>query len=876
MTRKRIVQASALLLLLVLVMVVVLQPAEPTRPVAPVDGRLSTIAEPVHYRLQLTVLPDQSSFDGDVAISLRLQQRSHQLFLHARDLDVHKVELETADGTRIDGQFQQVSPYGLARVDFDTPVSAGLVTLKLTYQGHYTQTAEGLSRYRIDNDWYVFNQFHPIDARRVFPCFDEPDRKASFELAVISRASDIAISSSLPIDTTLLPQHRKLTRFSPTPRLPTFLLNLSVGPFDVITGNEIAGNEVRRQPLPLRAITTRGKGHQTRAALEHSAKLLEAFERYFAIPYPFDKLDLIAVPDSSASVLENAAAINLRDELMLIDADAIPAVQENLVAHLSHGLAHQWFGNLVTMNWWDNLWLNEAFAEWVGYEIAATTHPDLPLQRTLQQVVEQSVRRDVLSQDQTIRHEIRDDQQVIAAFQSVSFFKTVGLLQMYQSFLGPDKFQQALRNYFARHAFANADEADLFDAFGDTIADPSIPASVDSFLDQPGMPQLEFEQRCQQQALIVSVHQRAYQPAGVRRDVGQWQVPFCLRNLDNDTRSCRLLNSSDVSWSPGWSCHSTVLPNAGGAGYYRWHVTTEQRQLLLQKLPQLPLPEALDFSHNLNASVLAGELAPDDWLAAMPALAAHPDLTVFKSSLPIWQQLVQHWVPATDRPVWQNRLRRLFQQHLPKAQNDPELVAFRVLVLEDRALRADLLSNNAASIDALLQRQPLPTAVDPLALTVALIEQPSLTPKLIALLQQESDASRRQPLLQALIALDTAASLPERQALLLSPALRVHERRPLLQASLSNPAQTVQQWQWLRENFATLLPLLPDYQRSQLAELAESICDAGGWEATHQFLREQQQALAIPDTAIASSHNHVRQCLALRGQFQRYRLEHAP
>ena len=861
--RSRVLFAS---LLLVLVAMLWWWPQSEPLSREPVNGRLPDVAVPDHYLLRLNLFPEQEAFRGEVEIQLQLRVRSQTIFLHGRDLNVLQVEARQPGRDPVPGRYQQLSPQGLARIDFDAPLPAGFLSLHLQYDGRYTQTAEGLSRIQIDDRWYVFSQLHPIEARRVFPGFDEPRFKASFDVEVISWRDDLVIGNSLPSETRYLANNFKLTRLNRTPRLPSYVLNISVGPFDVVNGSAIPANDIRPHPLPLRAITTRGNGGSTRFALDHTAAMLSAFERYFAIPFPFDKLDLVAVPSSSANVLENAGAINFLDQLMLVDEPSSEQARHDFIAHNAHALAHQWFGDLVTMPWWDDLWLNEGFAEWLGYRLSASTHPEYPLALAMQKQIEHAMQRDGISPHLPVRQRIVHEQDVLGTFNSAVYDKATGLMQMYQHYLGEDQFREGLRNYFARHAFGNAGANELLQSLADVVADPTVIRSFDSFLRQPGLPQIRLRQHCHDNDLQIHLQQQRYRVLGADSSEERWSLPVCLRTLNDSAASCRLLTELETVWSPGWRCEQLVLPNADAAGYYRWHVEPEHRQRLLANLSAMPLAEALDVVANLNAGLRAGILNIDDYWQSLPALSRHPQPEVLAASLDTWRYLLLHVANASQRAHWQPRLQAFFAEPRVNQQRSAELLQFRTLVLQDKALRASVLKAQPTLLSQLENQRPLVEPVDALALAIAIAEQPSRLPALLETLQQEQRTTVRAPIVQALAWQNELGMLPSLQALLQSPQLHVHERWQLLEAMLTNPAMQTTAWQALPTQLTQLLPLLPEYRHSQLPELAQGLCDQQVWLQVQSFLQQQATQLPIRSEDIQTAASHVQLCLALQMQ----------
>jgi alanyl aminopeptidase len=329
----------------------------------------------------------------------------------------------------------------------------------------------------VGGDDYVFTQFQPIAARRAFPGFDEPSFKAPFELTLTVPHGHVAVGNSPALSEEKDPSGRRRIRFAPTPPLPTYLVAWAVGPFDVVEA-PLPPSAEREHSLPLRGLAPRGRGPELRFALDHTGPLLESLERYFASPYPFAKLDVIAVPDFGAGAMENVGAFTFRDSLLLIDPDRAPEWQRRSFANvMAHELAHSWFGNLVTMPWWDDLWLNESFATWM-----------------LQQV-HSAMNADSLDSARSIRQPIASDHDIANAFDGITYSKGAGVLAMFERWLGEESFRAGIRRHVEEHRFGSADADDLLQALS-AASGRDVSGPFQGFLTRPGVPFLRTREVC--------------------------------------------------------------------------------------------------------------------------------------------------------------------------------------------------------------------------------------------------------------------------------------------------------------------------------------------------------------------------------------------
>jgi puromycin-sensitive aminopeptidase len=451
----------------------------------PAAHRLDPDVRPIAYRLALDVDPVRGpDYSGEVEIRVRLERAQSRIELHAAELRLPKARVECAEGSlaarvRLDPA-QQTATLELAR-----PVGPGEATLRIAFAGRLRSDLRGLYAASAGERPYAFTQLEAADARRFFPCFDEPAMKARFTLVVETRA-ELATLSNAPIARTeKLAGGRKRVRFAETPKLSTYLVALAVGELERSRAVKLGPTEIRVWHVP-------GKEKLVDFALEAGRETLARLERWFALPYPYAKLDLVAVPDFEAGAMENAGAVFFRENLLLLDRKAATLAEQKRAAEvICHELAHMWYGDLVTMAWWDDLWLNEAFATWMAFEIVDQWKPEWKMWQDFQHHRAAALRLDALKHTHPIHTEVRTPAEATENFDLITYEKGASVVRMIERYLGPATFRKGVRAYIRRHREANAVAADLWQALARAAGEPVEPI-VRGWVDREGLPLLSL------------------------------------------------------------------------------------------------------------------------------------------------------------------------------------------------------------------------------------------------------------------------------------------------------------------------------------------------------------------------------------------------
>ena len=539
------------------------------------EGQLPDGVRPTSYRLSLEIIPERDTFSGSAMLSIELDQPARVIWMHGERLEVSSLYATHAT-TRVEGRWEQKTSDGVARVELDEPLPAGRSTLHIEYTAPFDTPLRGLYRVKAGAEVYAFTQFESISARLAFPSFDEPRFKTPFEVTLTVPA-DQFVAANTPVERAItLPNGLQRVSFVTTPPIPTYLLAFAVGPFDVVAGATIPPNDGRPFPIPLRGIAVKGKGASLQLALEQTAQYVEALEDYFGIPYPYRKLDLVAVPDFAAGAMENVGLITFREWLLLLDAERATEGQRRAFAYvMAHELAHQWFGNLVTMPWWDDIWLNEAFATWMGNKVVHSLHPEFRSDLASLATTHRAMNRDSLTSARSIRQPILSNHDIKNAFDMITYEKGGAVLSMFEHWMGPDTFREGIRRYLRRHRGGTATSSDLLAALDEVSSEP-VTAPFMSFLTQPGVPLLssaDATPACKDGTRHITFHQERYFPLGSKGDAARsWKVPLCVRHEGGTT--CGLLDGESEGLDlPG--CPSWWMPNEDGAGYFRFSLSDD-------------------------------------------------------------------------------------------------------------------------------------------------------------------------------------------------------------------------------------------------------------------------------------------------------------
>jgi cytosol alanyl aminopeptidase len=553
---------------------------------------------PKKHIIELTIDPAQDTFTGWSRIEVDLTKPTNQLWVNAKDL--------TPDQSSVDYQGRTLqavaTPAGgeFIGLELPSPIGPGPATISIRYQGTLPETSvAGPYRNKVDDNWYAFTTFTPIDARRAFPCFDEPRFKTPWEISIRVKRTDKAFSNAPQISETNEPNGMKLIKFAPTKPLAAEVVAFCVGPFDVYEGAP-AGHGT-----PIRIISAKGQHDQSKLAAQATVDVLPRLEAYTGIPYPYGKLDHVAVPEFKFGAVENPGLITYKASALLLSPTDNETEKSRRIRSLqAHEVGHQWFGDMVTQATWDDVWLSEGFATWFSAKVMDQEQP--PARKLLASVVarERIMATDAGPKTRPVRLEMHSRKDTDGVYSQIVYQKGAALLVMLDGWLGEDKVRDGLREYLKAHQFGNATTADL---------ESSITGSkpvLDSFLNQTGIPTIRV--KCNDNRLVIEQTNETH----------NWTIPVCWRG-EGIASTCTTELSAAIRSCPTW-----IYLNSGGSGYYRSDYSPEQLNALdptnLTAAERLTLIYDLRASKNITAPILktlTADPEPEIAKAATDAMA---------------------------------------------------------------------------------------------------------------------------------------------------------------------------------------------------------------------------------------------------------------
>jgi aminopeptidase N len=596
---------------------------------ATTPGTLPKDITPAAYRLDLA--PDLAAlrFTAREEIDIDVSQASDAITVNAVDLTIGKAALSGKES--VSAQITIDAPRQTVTFRFAQALAKGRHTLAIDYSGRIAATPAGLYY----NDYataagtarMLVTQFEAIDARRMFPGWDEPAFKATFQVSV-ELPADLAVVSNTPVASTEPAGKNaagvtlKKTVFMRTPRMSTYLLVLCAGPLqrihDASTGTDIGVWAVA------------GKAEQGREALQGAVRLLAYYNQYFGLRYPLPKLDHIAVPGNyGGGAMENWGGITYIDSVLLMNpASSSESTRQAIFAVVAHEMAHQWSGDLVTMAWWNDLWLNEGFASWMGAKATDALNPDWLILLREHASKEGAMSADARSTTHPIQMPIADESEIATAFDAISYNKGEAFLRMLEAYLGEDTFREGMRRYMKAHAYSNATTADLWAELGAASGKPVADIAA-RFTEQPGVPLIRVAVACQSGATVATLHQERFTIHDPRAAPLTWNVPVEIGVIGDAHASTTLLASGNATTARFDGCGKPVKANLGDAGYYRVEYDAAALQALTAAFATLAPADRVNLLADEWALTVAGRAHVAEYLGLTRKLRDESTLVVW-------------------------------------------------------------------------------------------------------------------------------------------------------------------------------------------------------------------------------------------------------
>jgi len=777
--------------------------------------RLGPDVRPTRYAAELTALPATTTFSGAVDIDVALAKPTSLLRLNATDLTIQQATVNALPAAVETGGDDFIA------LRMATELPTGPARIHIVYQGKIgVNSSAGIFQGDDDGTPYLFTQFESLDARRAFPCFDQPDFKTPWQLTLHVRQSDLAFSNTPQVSETNEANGMKRVAFAETKPLPSYLVAFAIGPFDVVDAGQAGRNHV-----PVRIVTPRGKGRQAKYAAEVTGAIVDRLEEYFGVPYPYEKLDEVAIPlVFGFGAMENPGLVTYGQPILLADpaTDSL-ARQRGYASDTAHELAHQWFGDLVTTAWWDDIWLNEAFATWMSSRILAEWQPDWNTRLSDLQSKFGAMTSDSLVTARQIRQPIVNKDDVANAFDSITYEKGSAVIRMFEAWAGERQFRDGVTAYLKRYAYGNATSDDFLNSIA-TAGKPQMAAAFRTFLDQPGIPEVSVELKCSGGARV-ALSQKRYFPLGSTGTQGaQWQVPVCVRYKTGDSSAteCFLLDKPGAEFplKNASSCPAAIFANADGAGYY----IASYRGGLLEKLlgeasDWLTPSERVTLLHDLKELANSGDAKESEALVAARAFAQSPERQLGVQVREIVGG-ARDLVPPALRPNYAAFVRKTFGASAArlgwKAKPDEDantrllrsnLVTFVAREGDDAGLQSEARRvalrwlDNRKGIDPDMLRAALATA--------AYSGGQDLFDRLLAELGKTKDRGDRGAIVAALGSFRDPKLVEQALGLLLVPELDIRETVRLLFSGLGEPQTQTLPFEFVKSHYDEILKRVP-------------------------------------------------------------------
>lgn len=838
--------------------------------------RLDDSIRPVRYAVDLTLRPDAATFSGSIDIDIDLQKPAGLIWLNATDITIQQVTVTSQADSRPatvepgDGNFTALRL---------PPPAAGAARIHIVYQGKVNEkNSSGVFRGKDGSENYLFTDFEPTSARRAFPCFDQPNFKTPWQLTLHIPGNHIAVANSPQASNSDEPDGMRKIVFAPTKPLPSYLVAFAVGPFEVVDGG-VAG----RNRVPVRVITPKGKAANAAFAAGVTGSIIEQLENYFGIPYPYEKADSISIPGAlSFGAMENAGLVTYAETILL----ANPAIdteqrRRNYTRIAAHELAHQWFGDLVTLAWWDDTWLNEAFATWTSSKLVAESKPVWSTR--LADLGEKfiAMNQDSLLTARKIRQPIESMDDVANAFDDITYQKGSAVIRMFESWVGEKQFQSGVNRYLKQYANENATGYDFLDSIS-AAGQPRLTGAFRTFLEQTGFPQINAEMKCGATPRL-AVSQKRYLPVGSAGSSTEiWQVPVCVRyeSPRGPQTECFLLDRAQAEFSltKTSSCPTLYTANDSAVGYYVTAYPEAHMRRLIESGSRFLTPaERRTLLYDMRALVKAGEASESQVLEAVPQFAEAPEREIVTEAQNA-TIAVRRTVPAELRPNYARYIRKAFGQRAAdlgwsvKSGEDAEASLLRATLLPFVAVDGNdpVLQTEARQLaDQWLKDGSgvAPAMVRGVLSTAATNGDRKLFDAMLAGLKKTQDRQLRSALISAIGSFRDAATAREAMGLVLLPDYDPREVLGLAFGAWQPDARRLP-FEFVTANYDALLKRLPaggaSDARARLLYVGGAICDAAGRAEFEAFFKDRAQAYEGGPRNYAQVLESIRLCEAQR------------
>lgn len=855
--------------------------------------RLPLNVVPENYDLTFTPDLGKAVFTGQEAIQVKVVKPTTSITLNS-------AELQFASVAVVQGDLAQPAEATFApekeqvTLSVAQEIQAGPASIRIEFSGFLNDKLRGfyLAKTRLRN--YAVTQFESTDARRAFPSFDEPAFKATFDLTLIIDKDDTAISNGrLMADVSGPGADKHTMKFSTTSKISTYLVAVAVGDFQC--------SESGADNIPIRVCGTPDKRPLQAAALRYAGEILKYYNRYYGVPYPFGKLDIVGVPDFEAGAMENTGAIFYRESDLFIDDNNSSVKFHQLVFEvLAHEMAHQWFGDLVTMKWWDNVWLNESFATWMALKPSQALHPEWNAALDAVEETNKALQVDVLANTHPIRAQAETPEEINELFDTISYEKGAAVLRMVEAYVSPEVFQRGVNTYLHRFAYANATAEDFWNALTQASGRP-VDKIMPTFVEQPGAPLVSVKSTCvtppattvssgksrrSRRRRVIKPHpkteitlsqQRFWADAGASKGGGLWTVPVCIK-AEGAKPFCQIL-SQPTQTVPVAGCSAWSLVNANASGYYRTRYDAASLQKLSSiAVTELSPAERMSLLNDESALVRAGQESVARFMDLVAALNQDGERGVVDSYRPALESIRNYVVADPDQPAFRSWIRSNFTPMFAKigwtpapgeAPDTGELRSQLIKLLGELGQDPQVIRH---SVELARQYLKDPRSVDPTMAAnvlrvaassndaelfngyVMAVGDPASTPEVVANVEE------------ALAQFTDAQLLARWLEMIISPETRSQDASNYVSAVLDNPANQRMAWTWVKEHWPQVIAKTTISSGGRIVRATRRFCDAAMRDDVQNFFA--QHRVPSSERTLKQSIEHINSCISFRAHQQ--------
>jgi aminopeptidase N len=833
--------------------------------------RLPETARPENYKLTFTPDLENAKFEGDETITLRVLKPTSEITLNAVDIDFHEVTIASGGTT----QKATVAPdkeKEMVVLSVEKPLAAGPATIHITYTGILNSEMRGLYLGKDDQGRrYAASQFEATDARRAFPSFDEPDYKATFDITAVADKGQVGISNYKVVSDTPGPGDKHTVKFATTAKMSSYLAALVVGNFEYVEGS-VDG-------IPIRVYSTPGKKEMGKFALEVAEQNVGYYDKYFGIKYPYGKLDLVGLPDFSAGAMENIGCITFREVLLLIDdKQGSVDLKKTIASVTAHEIAHMWFGDLVTMKWWDDVWLNEGFATWMSSKPLQKWKPEWNFGLDDVSGTGGTLSVDALANTRPIHQAAETPAQIQELFDGIAYGKAAAVLRMLESYLGEETFRAGINAYLKQHQYANATAEDFWDTQAKTSKKP-VDKIMPTWVKQAGEPIINVKAQCSGNSTNVTVTQQRYYFDRSKFESPNdqlWQIPVCLKgSATTGAPRCELLTKEEENLTlPG--CSNWVLANAGATGYYRVGYQPDTvRALAHDAETKLSPAERISLQNDIWASVRVGREPVGDYLAFAQGLQNDRTRAVLEDVLGRIDYIGQYLPNDSDRDSFRAWLRQFLTPIMKEVGWEPKPNDSD----EQRTLRSRVLTalgQDARDPDALAEARSIadkaladPASVDHQlagsALGLAAIKgDADFYDKVMAALKNPKSPEEYYAYFFTLPQFTDPKLLQRTLDFAISPDVRSQDALQLVTGVLRNQDGEKLAWDFIRQHWTEIEKAGGPFASAQVVGATSGFCDAGMRDQVTEFYSAHK--IAAAERTYRQSIERINNCIDLKSQ----------